>query len=87
MRATGENAGDTTGTTDVADGVVHSARVTWETDNLKLYVDGTQEGSTDVDCGVPDNIDEIDIGSYGGISHTKAIISDLKIWSFITLKS
>lgn len=77
----------TVGAGDVADGEKHELRVTWETNNLTGYDDGVA-ASPDTTVTIPDDLDRIYVGTDE--SETKqinGIISNFKIWPFITLKS
>lgn len=81
------NAGAVIGTTDIADGTIHSVRTTWQVDNENLYIDGTSEGTPDTDCGIPDDLDQIDIGMHqGNILQLNGVISDVKIYRKPILK-
>jgi hypothetical protein len=73
--------------TDIIDGTVRSIRAIWETDNAAIYIDGSQTGTADTDCAIPDDLDEIDIGmDKNNAIQLRGIISNLKIWSFPTRK-
>jgi hypothetical protein len=78
---TGGNAGGVNGTTDINDGVIHDLKFLWATNNLRLYVDDTAEGTADTDCMMPNDLDRIDIGQgYTAGNQNKGIISNLKIY-------
>jgi hypothetical protein len=62
MRASGGNNGDLTGTTDVCDGSEHRLQVNYKTNAANLLIDGTQEGTPDSSCDVPNDLDELDVG-------------------------
>lgn len=79
-RGTGENNGAVIGTSDVIDGVDHTLRATWKTNSLIYYFDGTSEGTPDTDCGMPDQLDRIHIGSaQTSTGQINGLISDVKI--------
>jgi hypothetical protein len=86
--ASGGNAGDTQGATDIYDDTVHTLRSTWQTNSLSIYVDSTAEGTPDTSIDIADNLDRIDIGqSQISTAQLNGVISNLRIWSFPTLKS
>jgi hypothetical protein len=52
----------------------------WEEDNLLVNVDGT-DGTQDVDAGMPDGLDRLDVGvDYAGASQANGIIGDLEFF-------
>lgn len=80
-RKTAGNNGDTAGSIDLADGERHRIRITWSTNNLRVYVDGILDGSDFASADIPVNLDRIDIGqSRAFVSQLNGLISDLKIW-------
>jgi hypothetical protein len=79
--ATGGDGGSVVGATDISDGEIHTLGMTWETDALNLYVDGSSEGTPDSDADIPDDIDEMDIGmDRAAGQQLGGIISDIKIY-------
>jgi len=81
-RATAGNDGGVVATTDLVDGEKHTCAVLWETDNLKALIDGTQEGSTDTACDMPDDVDRIDIGqSVSSTLQLNGLIQNLRIYN------
>jgi hypothetical protein len=85
--ATGGDGGTPLVAGDCVDGVIHSLRFRWETDNVICSRDGT-DGAADGSADMPDDLDRIDVGTDTNQTNGfNGIISDFKIWSFITLKS
>jgi hypothetical protein len=79
--ASGLSAGLVTSTTDIVDGTVREVRATWATNNLRLYVNGTAEGATDTDCGIPNELDRIDVGQgHTANQQTNGLLSNIKIY-------
>lgn len=66
-RAAGSNDGDIVGSNDVVDGEIHNIQLIWEADRFRAYLDGIQEGSTDTNCGVPNDIDRLSISQSNGV--------------------
>jgi hypothetical protein len=84
--ATGGDGGSVVGTTDIADGEIHTLGMTWETDSLNLYVDGSSEGTPDTAVDIPDDIDEMDIGmDRAAGQQLGGIISDIKIYGKVAI--
>jgi len=79
-RADGGNPGDIDGSTDVADNTKHTIRLSWQTDNLELFVDGASEG-TDTAADIPDGLDRIDIGvDHAGTNMFGGLIQNIRIY-------
>jgi hypothetical protein len=64
MRASGGLNGDTVGTSILTDGVIHQVMMYYHKNNLKVGVDGCIDGTPDLTCDVPLNLDRINIGHY-----------------------
>jgi len=80
-RANGGNDGDIDGSIDIVDGTKHTIRLSWQTDNLELFVGGASEG-TDTEADIPDGLDRIDIGADRiGASAFGGLIQNLRIFS------
>lgn len=80
--ATAGNVGSAAGTTDITDGAAHTCSVSYRADELKLFVDGAQEGATDTDCGMPNDLDRIDVGQkLTSVDHANDVISNFRIYS------
>jgi hypothetical protein len=82
VRASGGDNGDDTGTSDITDGAAHEVRLTWTTNDLRAYVDGTAEDTGDTSVTIPDDLDRIDIGSlYTMTYQPNCLISNIQIYS------
>ena len=80
MTTTGGNNGDANASSDIFDGVIHSIRLTWETDDLNIYIDDSLEATDNV-CDVPDDLDQIDIGMHrNNAGEPNAVISNIRIF-------
>jgi hypothetical protein len=89
--ATGDTAGLTivdgsaqaaiVGTTDVVDGDVHTVRGTWQTNQAVLRVDSVEEGTPDISCTIPTELDRITVDASGGL------VSDIVIFERKTTRS
>lgn len=80
------NDGSSLSSSDDADGLKHAGRVLWGTDSLTSYVDSIA-ATTDTDCGMPNDIDELDVGQlYNSTQQFNGLISNLRIYSTPTLK-
>lgn len=84
--ATGGNAGDVSGTTDVVDGVIHTVGITWKTDEATVFVDNVLE-ATDSLVDIPNDLDRIDVGRRGAVDHFNGVISDLKLYKKVNKRS
>jgi hypothetical protein len=65
---------------DIADGAIHEIAFEWRTDRARQLVDGAEDGTVDVVCEMPDDLDRIDVGmnlSSGG--QLNGVISNLRI--------
>ena len=60
--ATGGNLGVSAPAGDVADGTPHRCVQRWEVDNMDGF-NGVTQSTPDTDCGMPDDLDRIDIGN------------------------
>jgi len=81
--ASGGNAGDATQATDVSDDTIHHVKIEYKPNYLAVTVDGST-GTPDTDCGIPDEIDRIDIGSdSAGANQFGGIISQLVFWQIL----
>jgi hypothetical protein len=84
-RASGGNNGDVTDNADVTDGVIVAARITWKTDQLTLYRNGSSVGTPDTAVDIPDDLDRIQIGGdRSNGDELDGIMSDFKIFKKIT---
>ncbi len=82
-RATAENPGDVTGSSDVVNGEIHTIRVLYidSTTPYTVILDGAEAG-TDADAGIPDDLDRIDIGTLRTAGNEfDGIISNFKIFN------
>lgn len=71
----------TDATTDVVDGDKHTIAISWEPNSIKLYVDGTLEGTADTEATIPSGITTLTLGDHAGANQCGAMISDLKIYN------
>jgi hypothetical protein len=71
----------TDATTDVCDGDKHTIAISWEPNSVKLYVDGTLEGTADTSATIPSGITTLTLGDNDGANQPNAMISDLKIYN------
>lgn len=71
----------TDATTDVVDGDKHTIAISWEPNSIKLYVDGTLEGTADTEATIPSGITTLTLGDHDGANQPNAMISDLKIYN------
>lgn len=79
-RATAGSDGDVTVAGDVVSGAAHDVRLRWGTNNLVARVDST-DGTADTSVGVPDAIDEIDLGSdLSGGNQPGCLIRNFRIY-------
>jgi hypothetical protein len=70
-----------TSTATVNDNTKHQVRVTWTTNDIKLYVDGSSEG-TDASCTIPTGLDRVIVGADNTAANAaNAVISNLRILS------
>lgn len=75
------------GSTSVSDNVWHEARATWQANDAKLYVGGTNEGTNDSSCTIPsDAIDEVRLGEQTGGFYFNGLVLP-RIYSKPTLKN
>jgi hypothetical protein len=75
------NPGVVTGSTDICDGTIHSITLVYQNNSLLLYVDGAQEGTEDTSVTIPDNLNEISLGSdKDGNNQLNGDVSDFKIY-------
>jgi len=82
INASGGDGGTVSGVVDCIDGDMHMAQITWETDELKQFVDGVQDGSTDTSVDIPDDLDRINIGNDEAEgSHLAGLICDVELYS------
>ena len=73
-------------TTDCSDGIKHNIKAVWETDFLRIYVDGVNEGGTDTSTVVPDDLNWIDIGQFTNSAiQPNCLISNFKIFRKIRI--
>lgn len=83
-RATAGNDGDVTIAGDIADGVKHEVRLTWEANKVTAYRDGVA-GTPDITAGMPDAVDEIDIGqSVSSAAQFNGPIQNFRIYDVPT---
>jgi hypothetical protein len=83
VRATGGDPGDITITKEFTDNIVHSTRLTWKTDEASVYLDDANI-QTDTSVGIPDDLDEIDVGQrVDNTGQLGAIISEFAIYNKI----
>ena len=62
-----------------SDNAKHTCRVTWEVDNLVAYLDSSTDA--DVDCGMPDDLDRINIGSTRAfIAQSNSLLQNIRIY-------
>jgi len=79
--ATGGDAGSSIATTDISDGVVHPIRTSLQTDSMKIYVDGGQEGATDTNVDPPVEQDWLDIGQQqNSTAQLNDVIADVNFY-------
>lgn len=79
--ASGGDSGSVIGTTDVSNGSIHEGRITWETDSANLFVNGSAEGSEDTAVDIPNDLDEIAIGSdQAGASQLNGVVSGIMVY-------
>lgn len=71
----------TDATTDVCDGDKHTIAISWEPNSVKLYVDGTLEGTADTSATIPSGITTLTLGDNDGANQPNALISDLKLYN------
>jgi hypothetical protein len=80
VAATAGNAGQVSVATDVTNNKRYRVRVSWETDNLQMSVNGVH-ATADTTVDIPDNLDRISVGqSESGGSKSRALIGNVKIW-------
>ncbi len=80
-RATVGNIGTSNPAGDVADGAIHQLRCQWAIDDFVASRDGV-DGATDTDCGVPNDLDQVDIGtSRVQTAQAQCLIQNLRIFS------
>lgn len=78
--ATGGNPGIIAGSVDGIDGVIHTYRFTWITDNMIAWIDETKE-TPDTSVDIPDDLDEIDIGmNRTSALQLNGVLSNLNIY-------
>jgi hypothetical protein len=71
----------TDATTDVCDGDRHTIAISWEPNSVKLYVDGTLEGTADTSATIPSGITTLTLADHAGANQCGGLISDLKLYS------
>jgi hypothetical protein len=78
--ATGGDTGLVVPASDVTDNYIHELRVKWDTDALAMIIDGSTS-ATDTDCDMPDDLDEMHVGSQyvEAGEKSKSLISNLRI--------
>ena len=76
----GSTTGLVTGTSDISDGVKTTLTGSWQTDDYRLYVDGTAEGTADTSGAVPADMTSIDVGHTLGGSQPAGIIERLRVF-------
>jgi len=72
------------GGSDITDGYRHDSKVSFTTNETKLYVDNSQVGATDtsVDMGTFDEVNEIRIGvATNGLGQSNALLSRVKVYN------
>lgn len=75
------DAGDVTGTTNIADGEEHEVRVLLSAGSLRLIVDGAEEGVEDTSADVPQGLSQMDVGAdYAAANHINGVITDLRCY-------
>jgi hypothetical protein len=73
------------GVIDVADGVKHRCGCTFSVDAIENFVDGAQDGSDSSINDVPDDLDELDIGTnINSALQLDGIISNFEIYPYVT---
>lgn len=71
----------TDATINVCDGDKHTIAISWEPNSVKLYVDGTLEGTADTEATIPSGITTLTLGDHAGANQPNALISDLKLYN------
>jgi hypothetical protein len=80
FRTSGGNDGDATVTKEHSDNTIHSARLTWKTDDVNVYLDEANV-ETDSSVDTPDDLDRMEIGQrLDSTSQPNGIISEITIW-------
>lgn len=70
-------------TVDIADGDAHTVRALWKTDSVRLFVDGSENGTEDTSADMPDDLDRINVGCFqGGGYETNGLIRNVRIWPY-----
>jgi hypothetical protein len=71
------------GSSDISDGDAHKIRGIWETNNAKMYVDGSIEGTPDTSCTVPAGLTDLDIGqNQADARQLNGRIRNVQIWAW-----
>ena len=74
VRVGGSVTADIIGTTDVSDDLWHELRITYETDNVRIYVDGEADGS-DTDAAISNIMDEFSLGhAFSGSAQINGLV-------------
>jgi hypothetical protein len=61
--------------------------MTWKTNEVKVFLDGVQEGNTDTLCDIPDDLDRINIGgAWVSPAELNGLLNNIKIYKVITTK-
>jgi hypothetical protein len=83
--ASGGNAGLADVADDIADGVIHEVRATWQTDNVKVLSDGVA-GTADTTVDIPNDIDEFVISADENIANhgISKVLSNIRIYDIPT---
>jgi hypothetical protein len=84
--SSGGSAGNISMDTVMRDGLPHTVRSLWENNNLRAYYDGVLYGP-DIDCIMPDDIDQLDVAqSNGNSNQLSGLVWDIRIYPFVTMK-
>jgi len=58
----------------------------WRDDDLALYSDGAEVGTRDSDCGMPDDLDTLEVSGYPGQAYELGgLLADLRLYKNPTL--
>lgn len=79
----GVSQADIQGSTDVVDGYIYHLATSWQTDDIKAYVDLISEGTPDTSATMPSGATVISIGNHNATTSagTNGIISNFKIFN------
>lgn len=72
---------NTNGTTDLRGTTKRKIAITWQANEVKLYVDGVQEGATDTSATMPVDLTSMTVGCYSSAGYeVYGALKDIKIY-------